>query len=594
MFKNLIYLIVFLVTLVLSAQEKSKNAEQFAYKIDKKIPQMLEDFSIPGAALAIIENGEIVLQKYYGFADIEKGIKVDTQTGFNVGSISKTVAAWGVMKLVHEGKLNLDTPVENYLTRWHLPESKFDSDKVTLRRLLSHTAGLSLPSVSAERSFVNLPTIEEWLKGENDGLGSIEIILDPGTKWEYSGGGYGLLQLIIEEVSGQKFEDYMQVEVLDPLGMQNSSFKIDDEVMSTSATPYDRFGKPTNFGLYTVQAAAGLHTTLEDFIRFTFASLPEYEAHQKYNSVLPVETVRQMLEPAPNTTIGGWKYGLGYQSVHLDDSRVFIGHAGTNTGWEANFRIDTTTNTGFIIFTNGSAGGNICNPIFCEFINWNSSKPNGNDCWPVPSVANKLYPHIEEKGIENIHTAYAMIRKEQSDDLDFSESQLNNLGYHYLAKEEFEKAIAVFKLNTEVFPYAYNAYDSYAEVLLANGNRKKAIENYRHSILLNPENKNGINVLQNLGESTDGIHLRVPIEHLNLLAGEYISTSGTGKKILYAVKNGELLRTYKDRDYTIRLVPIAHNEFVYIDRGLHVIFDTRDPQAIILKVPDEGEFKKVK
>ncbi len=587
------FLVVFLVPTALDAQEKPNSVEQFVEDIDKKIPQILEDFSIPGAALAIIENGKIVLQKGYGFADIEKGVKVDLQTGFNVGSISKPVAAWGVMKLVHEGKIDLDSPVEKYLTRWHLPASEFDSDEVTIRRLLSHTAGLSLPSVSAGLSYDNLPTIEAWLSGKNDGLGPVEIIREPGTQWEYSGGGFGLLQLIIEEVSGQKFEDFMQSHIIDPLGMTNSSFKIDEEILAQSATPYDRFGKPTDFELFTVQAAAGFQTTLEDFIRFAFASLPQHKDHQKYNSVLPVETVRQMMEPAPNSTIGGWKYGLGYQSVHMNDSRVFIGHSGSNIGWEASFRIDAATQTGFIILTNGGAGGNLCNPMFCALMNWTSTESSVNDCWPMPSIANKLYQIIDEKGMEDIATAYATLKQEQADDYDFSESQLNELGYHYLAKKEYENAVTIFKLNIDAFPYAYNAYDSYAEALLANGDREEAVENYKHSIQLNPENDNGIKVLKRLGESTADIHFKVPIDHLKLLAGEYISTSGTDKKILYAVKNGELLRTYKDRDNTIKLVPISNNEFVYLGRGLYVVFDTRDPNAIILKAPNEGEFKKV-
>ena len=156
MVKNLLLLFPLLISIALSVQTEHETKHKTEYKttqhfheeIDKKIPQLLEDFSISGAAVAIIENGEVVLMKGYGYADIEKGIKVTEQTGFNIGSISNIVAAWGVMKLVQEGKLNLDAPVEKYLTRWHLPESEFDSDEVTIRRLLSHTAGLSQSGLS--------------------------------------------------------------------------------------------------------------------------------------------------------------------------------------------------------------------------------------------------------------------------------------------------------------------------------------------------------------------------------------------------------------------------------------------------------------
>ena len=113
-------------------------------KLDAEAPGWLEQASVPGAAVAVIRNGEVVATRGYGFADVAKSIPVTPTTGFNIGSISKTIAAWGVMTLVERGELDLDAPVETYLTRWHFPESEFDEKGVTIRRLLSHTAGLSL------------------------------------------------------------------------------------------------------------------------------------------------------------------------------------------------------------------------------------------------------------------------------------------------------------------------------------------------------------------------------------------------------------------------------------------------------------------
>ena len=117
MIRNLMFLFVLLLPFVLRAQKEGKNTKEFLKTIDQKVPQLLHDYSVPGAAIAIIENGEIVLQKGYGFSNIEKETKVTTKTGFNIASISKTIAAWGVMKLVQDGKINLDAPAEKYLTR---------------------------------------------------------------------------------------------------------------------------------------------------------------------------------------------------------------------------------------------------------------------------------------------------------------------------------------------------------------------------------------------------------------------------------------------------------------------------------------------
>ncbi len=590
MIRNLIFLFVLLQPIFLNAQEETKTAEQFAEEIDQKIPQILHDFAIPGAALAIIENGEIVLQKSYGFADVKKGIKINPQTGFNIGSISKTVTAWGIMKLVHEGKIDLDAPASNYLTRWQLPDSEYDQDEVTVRRLLSHTAGLSIPSIGAGLSYDELPSLEEWLNGKND-VGSVKIILRPGTKWEYSGGGYAVLQLIIEEVSGQKFEDFMQVEVLDPLGMKNSSFKIDDKIRATSAIPYDGYGGPTDFQLYAIHAAAGFQSTLEDFLRLVFASLPDHEDHLKYNTVLPVETVQQMIEPQPNTRIGGWRYGLGYQTVHIGDSHVFIGHSGSNTGWQASFRLYPESNSGFVVFTNGGAGDNICNPLFCELMKWKSGESWG-DCWRKVSISSKLYRIIEDEGLEEMGKSYWALKEEKEDEYDFSEGQLNNLGYHYMGKGDLNKAIAVFELNIEAFPYAFNVYDSYGEVLLEQGKRDKAIQNYKKSIQLNPDNDNGIRVLKDMGVSTEDIVVKVPAEHLNRLAGEYLATHDETWRIQVEVDDG--LLKCEDKYYNFTLVPIGENKFVNPRFGALWRFYAKDPNADPVLLFGERRFNKVK
>ena len=227
--KHLILLFIFLIPFFGIAQEKeSKNIEQFVNEIDNKIPQLLHDFLVPGAAIAIIEKGEIILQKGYGFADIEKEVKVTTKTGFNVGSISKNVAAWGVMKLVHEGKIELDAPAEKYLTRWHLPDSEFNSDGVTIRRLLSHTAGLSLHMRYPAKRLptIHLPTIEEWLERQKQWTWASRNYY--GT-WDeraiFRRWVHRVLQLIIEEVTVDKnMRTTCRNKILDPLGMTEQQF----------------------------------------------------------------------------------------------------------------------------------------------------------------------------------------------------------------------------------------------------------------------------------------------------------------------------------------------------------------------------------
>ncbi|WP_245574801.1 serine hydrolase domain-containing protein [Aequorivita capsosiphonis] len=497
---RLISLLILLLSFTLSAQKGTKEIDQFVNKLDNQIPKLLNDFSVPGAGIAIIENGEIILLKGYGYSDIVKGTKVTTKTGFNIGSISKTVAAWGVMKLVQEGKIELDAPAEKYLTRWHLPKSEFDSDKVTIRRLLSHTAGLSLHGYPGWSPKDNLPTIEESLDGKNNGPGRVEIIMEPGTKWKYSGGGFTILQLIIEEVTKQKFEDYMQAEILNPLGMTNSSYTIDENILKASSLEHNNFGEVIDFELFTAKAAAGLHTTIEDFSKFALASL--YKNKKYTQNILSTHSLELMMTPVP---VSNDSYGLGYQKELMSTNMTIYGHGGANTGWQALFMINPDTNDGFVMLTNGGAGSNVFSQVICEWSHWLTDKESLDSCIVLPSIANKIKQIIDTKGVGDIKKLYFELKNNQQDKYNFSEGQLIDLGYYYLSKNKNDFAIAVFEISVEAFPNSFNAFDSYAEALLKQGEKKKAIENYKKSIKLNPENINGIRVLKKLGVTLENI-----------------------------------------------------------------------------------------
>jgi CubicO group peptidase (beta-lactamase class C family) len=203
---------------------------------------------------------------------------VTPDTVFQVGSISKSVTAWGVMRLVQQHKLDLDAPVERYLTRWHLPHTAFDVDGGTIGRLLSHSAGLNSQDYSPI-STRPLPSLEQSLSGESGGVNArsgtddVRITMTPGQHWNYSNGGYTLLQLAIEEVTGEAFARYMQREVLEPLGMTRSSFTWQQGLRAQSATGYDVAGRAVPRSALTETAAGGLQTTANDLAVFMAAGM---------------------------------------------------------------------------------------------------------------------------------------------------------------------------------------------------------------------------------------------------------------------------------------------------------------------------------
>ena len=189
----------------------------------KTVEQQIKGESVGNFAMILIEKGQIAGSYYYTIDQ-----PVDQNTMFPVASISKWVTSFGVMKLVEQGKLDLDTPVDKYLTRWQLPEGDFDNGKVTIRRLLSHSAGLvDGLGYAGFGPGEKVQTLEESLTKAADAPyaeGVARVGYEPGSQYRYSGAGYTLLQLLIEEVTGQSFQDYMQAEVLTPLGMKNSIF----------------------------------------------------------------------------------------------------------------------------------------------------------------------------------------------------------------------------------------------------------------------------------------------------------------------------------------------------------------------------------
>lgn len=358
-----IYCAVIMLCLVTAVKSQTKEDYQtLGSSLDTQVANRMKEKNVPGMAIAIFDKGEIVYKKGIGFANVAAERTITEETGFNIGSISKLFTAWGVMKLVQDGKIDLDTPVEEYISRWKIPSSTFDSKKVTIRALLSHTAGLSVHGYPGFRPRQKLPSLEESLAGDNGDVRAdepVELILDPGTKFQYSGGGYTVLQLMIEEVTGKPFARYMKETVFRPLDLQHTSFVIDKHVLQHTASPYDEEGKKIYLERFTATAAAGLHTTLEDMIKFTKASFGG-------NSVLKPETLAMMRQPDPVTK---GQYGLGYMTLKMGPVTV-QGHAGSNDGWESGFLMDYNDQSGVIMLTNGSLGKDVAIATLRQWAMW--------------------------------------------------------------------------------------------------------------------------------------------------------------------------------------------------------------------------------
>ncbi|WP_169472245.1 serine hydrolase domain-containing protein [Pedobacter hiemivivus] len=330
--------------------------------------------TVPGLAVAVIRNGKIAWIQCIGYADVANKKPVTVHTIFNIGSVSKVVSAWGLMQLTERGLINLDTPVNQSLTRWTIPPSPYNLSKVTLRRILSHTAGLSVHGYGGFEQGTKLLTLEESLEGKTKRNGeSVRLINEPGTKWEYSGGGYTLAQLLLEENTKKNFAAYMKKYVFKPLGLMHTNYEWTEEMMSNSATAYDTIGSPIKNRIFTEQAAAGLQTTVLDLAHFAELSITKNPS--QLNKVLKPETIQLMEQPVLPFSNEG-ESGLGYRFMNYEGFRT-IGHTGENIGWSAAMFMHLSTKSGIIMLCNGSNGDRVWFPIYQNWVKSINAKQTG-------------------------------------------------------------------------------------------------------------------------------------------------------------------------------------------------------------------------
>lgn len=380
-----------------SESENPKPAQYFQTQLEDLVPALLKD-GPPGMAIALIEDGQVVYQKGFGWADKETGVKVTPETVFNIGSISKTLTAWGVMQLVEEGKIDLDAPIEAYLPGL-LESDEFDPGGITIRRLLSHTAGLSVSAVPEYGPGEELPTLET-------ALDDVEIIAPGGEGWAYSGGGYMVLQALIEEVSGQPFAAFMKENVLDPLGMKDSSFVWEQEMLAKAATGYDGEQPAPNFR-YVGKAAASLNASLQDLALFIAANT----SPETIEIILKPETLSLMQTPVENAVQRfGQKYGLGYDIWGLATGDPLVGHNGQNTGWGAAAWAAPDLGDGIIILTNRSDGYDSYKWVLCDWVKWKADTTWYGMCTnrpeDLPGAPNYEQNREISKAIDDMFKAY--------------------------------------------------------------------------------------------------------------------------------------------------------------------------------------------
>jgi CubicO group peptidase (beta-lactamase class C family) len=323
----------------------------------------MEHYAVPGVAIAVVEDDEVAWTAAHGLADASTRRPLTDDTLMQAASISKAVAAVGVLALVEHGALDLDADVFDRLTGWR-PAGMLDGPPITLRHLLSHTAGTTVPGFPGYGRHQPLPSVVEVLAGTGGAnTPAVERFADPGTTMQYSGGGTTIVQLLVTEVTGREFGELMADLVLRPLGMADSAFEqpISPARLDRAATGHDELGRPVPGGhhVYAELQAAGLWTTAGDLARWLLG----VQRILRGERVGPISraTAELIVTPVAPGTFGlGPELGGSLTDGH--DSRRF-GHSGSNEGFRTLADGLVAGGGAMVVLTNGAGGSALCGEI---------------------------------------------------------------------------------------------------------------------------------------------------------------------------------------------------------------------------------------
>jgi CubicO group peptidase (beta-lactamase class C family) len=463
------------------------------------LQQLMETYKVPGLSVAVIENYQIAWAKGFGVTEFGGAKPVTTKTLFQAGSISKPVAAVGAMWLVEQGKLSLDEDVNKKLKSWKVPENDFTKEqKVTLRRLMSHSGGLTVHGFPGYAANEPRPTLVQIFNGAKPAnTAPIRVDFVPGSKMRYSGGGVTIEQQLMIDVTGEPFPRFMQQTVLSKAGMTDSSYEQPlppaRAALTATGTRADGRSVEGRWHIYPEMAAAGLWTTPTDLAKFAIEIALSKQG--KANHVLTQKSVQEMLTPQIKSEENdGTSVGLAFFLGEGQDPNQF-GHNGADEGFQALLTMNSESGRGIAIMGNSDAFFHVA-PYAVEAVERARGWKTAGQPHPAIDAVSLLYA---TRGMDTALNAYARLKQGGIPGYAKpNEATLNSLGYMLMGGKKLDDAIKVFERNVQEYPQGWNCYDSLAEAYMNAGKKDLAIKNYEKSLALNPENKNGAETLKKL------------------------------------------------------------------------------------------------
>ncbi len=493
-------IILFAFVLLLKVDSNAQNSGE---RLDSLFTTLTQNHEFNGNVL-IAEKGGVIYKHSFGFADAERKILNSSQTAFQLASVSKTFTAVAILQLKERGKLKIDDPFVNYFPQFRWPQ-------ITLRQLLSHTSGLpdyQIFEQPYQENPTRIYTINDLIKTFNDDKRG--LLFKPGERYSYSNTGYGLLALLVEKLSGMKFQDYLTKHLFRPAGMyrtyilspllqvSDTNRAIRYDYVSYSPSQLRRTDSVKSnyidaFILGGILGPTGVISTTDDLLKF--------DQYLYNGKLLKPQTLEEAFIPtilnSGEKAITGWAntksyYGLGWMILYDSSYGKIVWHSGGASGMVTVFLRNITRNQTVVVLDNVTHRG-----LHPQGVNAFYILNNGPLYKQKKSLASVYVTELYSKGADAAAVAF---NEHRMDSVDYylDEREFNRMGFDLLEDGFASEALDVFRSNCFLFPFSFNVYDSYADALNRQGKKDNAIKMYQKSLELNPKNEGGKKALESL------------------------------------------------------------------------------------------------
>lgn len=466
---------------------------QIIKNLDKVLNEYMGKNFIPGLAVGIVYDNEVIYRKGFGVKNIETKEPINEHSLFHMASVSKTFVATGIMQLAEQGKMNLDSYLIEYLPYFELKDDRYK--KITIRQMLNHISGMpDVDDYEWDKPQYDEGALERFVRSVKDD----SLMWEPGEKFAYSNTAYEILGDVIAKVSGVSFEDYMKENILDILDMKESNFLkplVSKELITTphvldlengcrlsEVFPYNRAHGPSST----------LCSNVVEMCNYAIANMNE--GSFKVAKIVEIESYSELWREQAITGWGGYTAGIGLAWFLGEYKGVKVkSHSGGDTGFRSKLVLFPEIDVALVMMINSDYASidNICSNIMDIVL--------GHEAKSIKdSLAHYILKTMVNNNSEVALREYYEIKENSIEKYIVSDGEFNSLAYGLLGGKRINEAIELLKISVIIFPESSNLYDSLGEMYLTYGDKSLALENYKKSVELNPNNVNGKKKIQKL------------------------------------------------------------------------------------------------